>query len=224
MPVPIAAIAAGVGVASKLFGKKKRPDIRGAIARLRASRPVGYLTPEDMRAAELTRGRLTEGVQAQGQLGGYEIGRRFQARGLAGSPSEERSRSRLEQQTLLGAQHAGETSEEQLSNIRTGREAYQRQQDLAIFGAEVGQSQRDQERQQAENSAFWNGLNEFIPTIMSGLGPEKGTDYSGWRLGSDGKYHPPQYGPQPLGSAPAGPSPSRARGFNPESPPTPRLY
>jgi hypothetical protein len=210
MAVPIAAIAAGYGVAKKLFGKKRRPDIRGAIARLRASRPVGYLTPEDLRAAELTRGRLTEGVQAQGQLGGYEIGRRFRARGLAGSPSEERSRARLEQQTLLGAQHAGETSEEQLYNIRTGREAYQRQQELAIFGAEVGQSQQEQERQQAEDAAFWNSLNEFIPTINSALGGgTAATDYSGWTLGPDGKYHPPQQGPPG----------SEAPGFNPEAPP-----
>jgi hypothetical protein len=198
MPVPIAAISAGLGVASKLFGRRKRPDISRAIAELRASRPVGYITPEDLRSAELTRGRLTEGVQAQGRLGGYEIGRRFRARGLAGSPSEERSRARLEQETLLGGQHAGETAEEQLYNIRTGREAYQRQQDLAIFGAQVGQSQRESERQQAEDSAFWNSLNEFVPTIQSAIGAKGGaTDYSGWTLGEDGKYHPPQYGPKP---------------------------
>jgi len=210
MAVPVALIGAGLGVASKIFGKKRRPDIRGAIARLRASRPVGYLTPEDLRSAELTRGRLTEGVQAQGQLGGYEIGRRFRARGLAGSPSEERSRARLEQDTLLGAQHAGETSEEQLYNIRTGREAYERQKDLSIFGAEVGQAQRESERQQAEDAAFWNSINEFIPTINSALPTPTpaGTDYSGWVLGPDGQYHPPKYGPT-----------KDELGFDPESPP-----
>lgn len=168
MAFPFAAVAAGLGVANQLFGRKRRgPDLRRAIAELRASRPVGYITPEDLRAGELTRGRLTEGVQAQGRLGGYEIARRFQARGLAGSPSEERSRARLEQQTLLGAQHAGESAEEQLYNIRTGREAFERQKALDIFGAQAGQAQRESERQQAEAGAFWNSLNEFIPTILS---------------------------------------------------------
>jgi len=203
------------GVAGLLFGgkKKKRPDNRQAIAELRASRPVGYLTPEDMRAAELTRGRLTEGVQAQGQLGGYEIGRRFRARGLAGSPSEERSRARLEQQTLLGAQHAGETSAEQLYNIRTGRETYQHQNDLAIFGAQVGANQRESERQQAQDSAFWNSLNEFVPTILSGIGGgAAGTDFGGYVLGSDGQYRPPVQGPPvPGGFDPASPIPSIPR-------------
>lgn len=170
MPIPLAAISAGVGIASKLFGRKTRPDIRGAIARLRASQPTGYLTPADYRAAELTRGRLNEGVQAQGELGGYEIGRRAQARGLAGSPSEERDRARLQQQTLLGAEHAGSTAEEQLYNIRTGREGFERQKALDIFGAETGQAQREGALQQAQNGAFWNSLNEFMPTILNGIG------------------------------------------------------
>ena len=169
MGIPIAAISAGVGIAKQVFGKKKRPDIRRAIAELRAARPVGYLTPEDMRAAELTRGRITQGVQAQGQLGGYEIGRRFRARGLTGSPSEERSRARLEQQTLLGVQGAGETAEEQLYSMRTGREGFERQKALDIFGAQVGESSRESARIQAEQGAFWNSLNEFVPTILGAI-------------------------------------------------------
>lgn len=179
MPVPAAlgAIKIGLGVAGvagKLFGHKRRPDITRAIAELRASQPTGYLTPQDLRAAELTRGRMTEGIQNQRELAGYEIGRRSQARGMAGSATEERDRARLEQQALLGVQHAGESSEEQLYNMRTGREAFERQKALDIFGAQVGQQNRESERQQAENGAFWNSVNEFIPTILGGLG--KGGD------------------------------------------------
>lgn len=171
MALPIAAISAGVGIASKLFGGgKKRPDNRRAIAELRAAQPTGYITPQDLRAAELTRGRLTEGVNAAARQEGYEVGRRYQARGLAGSPAEERSRARLENERLVGQQHAGETAEEQLYNIRTGREAVQHQNELAIFGARVGETAREQERYQAENGAFWNSLNEFIPTILGGIG------------------------------------------------------
>ncbi len=214
MALPLAAISAGVGIAGKLFGKKPRkPDNRAAIAALRASRPTGYLTPEDMRAAELTRGRLTQGVQAQGRLGGYEIGRRFQARGLAGSPSEERSRARLQQETLLGAENAGNTAEEQLYNMRTGREAYQHQNDLAIFGAQTDQNQREWARQQAQQGAFWNSLNEFVPTIMSGINrtPTVTTPY--------GPMQPtptPTQPGTPLGPS-GGQSPLQPRGFNPEA-------
>lgn len=189
MGIPVAAISAGVGVANKLFGGKKRPDIRKAIAELRAARPVGYLLPEDYRSAELTRGRLTEGVTSAAGHEGYEIGRRFGARGLRGSPSEERSRARLEQQRLLGVQRAGESSEEQLYNVKQGREAFERQKALEIFGAQVGQSARDQARAGAEDAAFWNSLNEFVPTIMGAIdrspsGVAPGTRAAGAEPGS----------------------------------------
>ena len=171
MAFPFAAVAAGLGVANQLFSKKgKGTGLRRAIAELRASRPQGYLLPADYRAAELTRGRLTEGVQSQGRHAGAEIARRYQARGLAGSPAEERSRARLQQQTLLGAQHAGEASEEQLYNIQTGREGFEREKALSIFGAQAGEAARQSERAQAQQGAFWNSLNEFVPTIMSSLG------------------------------------------------------
>lgn len=174
MAIPLAAIGAGVsalGAVKGLFGgggggAKAR---RRAVAQLRAARPTGYLLPEDYRAAELTRGRLTEGVARRGQLEGYEIGRRYQARGLAGSPAEERTRARLANETLVGAQHAGESAEEQLYNIRQGREAFEREKELAIFGAEAGEAARQSARDQAQTGAFWNSLNEFIPTIMTSL-------------------------------------------------------
>lgn len=173
MAIPIAAGLAVAGAAKQLFSKHKRPDNRAAIAALRASRPTGYLTPEDYLAASRVRGRLSEGVQGQGRLQGYEIGRRFQARGLAGSPAEERSRARLDQNVLLGQEHAGESAEDYLSNLRTGRESYQHQNDLAIFGAQVDQNQRDAARMDAQQGAFWNSLNEFMPAIIGGLNPNQ---------------------------------------------------
>lgn len=215
--VALPAILAGVGVAQKLLSHKKKYNNRRAIAELRASRPTGYLTPEDMRASELTRGRLAEGVQAQGRLGGYEIARRFQARGLAGSPAEERSRARLEQGTALGIQHAGESAEEQLYNIRTGREAYQHQADLAIFGAQTGETQRESERAQAQDSAFWNSLNEFMPTILSAL-PKTTPDATVTPTtapgmpGPTGFVNPAAPGmPGPAGFVPATPMPTTGR-------------
>jgi hypothetical protein len=173
MALPLAAIGAGVsalGAAKKLFGGGKKNNLRRAVSELRAFKPTGYLLPQDYRAAELTRGRLTEGVTSEAGHEGAEIGRRYQARGLAGSPAEERTRARLEQQRLLGVQRAGESSEEQLYNVRTGREAFERDKGLAIFGAQAGEAARESARAQAEDGAFWNSLNEFVPTILSSLG------------------------------------------------------
>jgi hypothetical protein len=205
--IPIAAISAGLGVANKIFGKggKKRGDLRRAIATLRATRPEGYLTPADMRAAELTRGRLTEGVSSAARQEGYEIGRRSQARGLAGSPSEERARARLENQRLLGVQRAGESSEEQLYNIKTGREAFERQKALEIFGAEAGRADQEYARAQAEEGAFWNSLNEFMPTIIGGLG--------------GGQTNDPN-----AAASPTGAYTPRRTGYNPETQANPETY
>lgn len=195
MALPIAAGLAVAGAAKKFLSRTKRPDIRRAIAELRATRPVGYLTPEDLRAASLTRGRLTEGINAGAEETGYEIGRRFRSRGLAGSGAEERERARLEQDRLLGLEHAGETSEEQLYNIRTGREGFERQKALDIFGAQVGDTAREQARQQAETGAFWNSLNEFIPTIVGALAPKTAAPAPGPTSG----VGPPVPGPTPGG-------------------------
>lgn len=172
-------VSAGVGVASQIAGRRKRPDNRRAIAELRAARPTGYLTGEDYTAAERTRGKLSEGVQAQGQLAGYEVSRRARARGLAGSPSEERDQARLNQQVLLGQQHAGETAEEQLYTTQRGREAFQQESELAIFGAETGSAAREAARQDAQHAAFWNSLNEFMPTILGALPPAPGATSGG---------------------------------------------
>lgn len=165
----IPAVSTAAGVASKFLGRHKRPNNRAAIAALRAARPTGYLTPEDYTAAERTRGRLSEGVQAQGQLAGYEVSRRARARGMGASPTEERDQARLNQQVLLGQQHAGETAEEQLYNARRGREAFQQESELAIFGAETGANAREAARRDAQDAAFWNSLNEFVPTILGAL-------------------------------------------------------
>lgn len=161
---PVAGAAVGIA-----RGGRKRPNNRQAIAELRASQPTGYLTDADLRAAELTRGRLASGARAQGELAGVGVTRRATARGLAGSPSQERDLARVGQQTALGVEGAGNSAEEQLYNIRQGREAYGQQKDLAIFQAQVGQNQQEAARQQAENGAFWNSLTEFMPAIMGGI-------------------------------------------------------
>jgi len=182
------------GIAARGARRKAERRRRRAIAELRSAFPTG-LTSDDLRAGELTRGRLSEGVRGEQQLAGYEIARRSRARGLAGSPSEERSRARLEQQSLLGIEHAGETTEEQLYNVRLGREGARQQAELAIFGEETGAAATEQTRQGAQDAAFWNSLNEFVPTIQKYL--PKGDVTAGTTAGRPSTYP---------GFNPAGPS------------------
>lgn len=172
-------------------GKMSRREMRRAIAELRAFRPQGYTTPEDLRAAELTKGRLTAGARAQGELAGTEVARRSVARGLAGSPSEERSRARVNQQTALGVEHAGETAEEQLYNVNLSREAFERQKALTIFGAQTGAAQQEANRQSAEDAAYWNSLLEFTPTILGNIDTGGGSTASTGRRASTG-FRPEQ--------------------------------
>lgn len=184
MPLPLAAIGLGISAAGTVAGMlpKKRPNNRRAIAALRSAKPTGYLTDADHRAAQLTKGRLTEGAVATGRHASTEVSRRSRARGLAGSPSEERAQARVNQQTALASQHAGESGEELLYNTQRGRERFQQDSELAIFNAETGQAARDAARQDAQQGAFWNSLNEFMPTIMGALGgggglPNASLDY-----------------------------------------------
>ena len=186
MPDPLA--IAGIGlqaggiIAGALEKRRQREELRRATASLRASRPQGYLTGEDLRAAELTRGRLNRALQTRGELAGYEIRRRTRARGLAGSPTEERDLARLEQGVLLGKEQAGEAAEEQLYNTRLGREIFERQKELAIFGAETGAAAAAQQRRQAQQSEYWNSLNKSLEmlaflTAPGGAPPEAGGAY-----------------------------------------------
>lgn len=168
-------IIAGAGLVHGIIrGGRKRPNARRAIAELRAAKPTGYLLPEDYRHGELVKGRLAEGARRQGELAEYDISRRYTARGLHGSPSEERTRGRVAQQTALGVQQAGEEAEEQLYGIRTGRESFEREKELRIFGVQAGEAAREEARRDAQDAAYWNSLYEFLPTILSYL-PGDGT-------------------------------------------------
>lgn len=189
---PLTAISIGsaaVGLGKRIFGgRRRRPDNRRAIAELRAAFPLG-LTAEDLRSGELTRGRLSESARAEGQLAGFEVSRRQRARGLTGSPSEERAQARVGQQVALGVQRAGESSEELLSNIRLGRERARQEAELAIFGAQTGETARESARQQAEDAAFWNSLLEFAPTIIGAIPGDAG-GAEGPLLGQPGFRYP----------------------------------
>ena len=198
----IAPAVSGAGIVANALTRPRRPDISGSVARLRSANPVGssMLTPADYRASEMTRGRLASAARAQGTLAGYDVSRRSRARGLAGSPSEERDLARVQQQTALGAENAGNSAEEQLYNVGMSRENFGRQKELAIFGAETNQAANDAARQDAQQAEYWNSLNGLVSTAQSYL-PRPGVAAAA---------------PTAVAPAPQAPVyPGSARGYNP---------
>jgi len=192
-----------------LFGRRKHSgighDYRAAIAELRASRPTGYLTPEDYRAAELTRGRLTEAATASGDYARMEALRRSQARGLAGSPSSERDIARINDQTAYGRQQAGTSAEEQLYNIRMGRESYGQNVALAAFGAQTHLADREQQSRDAQTAAFWNSMSTVVGSIAGFAGggaPGAGAKGAAPAAAGSGTASGSAYGYDPSGGVP----------------------
>lgn len=164
---------------------------RRAISELRAARPSGYLNPDDYLYGERTTGRLLEGVHARAGEERVGVQRRSRARGLAGSPSEERSLARVADSEALGAEHANEAGQEQLYNMRTGRESFEQRKALAIFGANMD----DAGRADAQHGAFWNSLLEYMPTILGGIGSK--TSYEGSANPADSTFiGPPGFDPE----------------------------
>jgi hypothetical protein len=171
-----ALIGAGGSIASSLIGRRG-----GGGGKFKSYRPQGYLTAEDYAGAERTRGRLTSAVGEAGRGLRLQAMRRYQQRGLAGSAAQEATLSRIGETEALGRENAGAAAEDQLYNVRMGREL----QDLEQF-------YRHQNRQDLARSTFLNSLLELTPGILKFLDRGNvtgdaggGGDYSGgdegWR-------------------------------------------
>jgi hypothetical protein len=170
VPIPFAAIGAGAALLGAIRGgsrqKNRGKDLQRAIATYRASKPTGYVTPEDERAATLTRTRYSESAGRFGEGARAQALNRYRARGLGGSPAQERTLGRIAQQEGLGVQEGVRASEEQLYNVRLGREEAERQKERDIFGVSASDAQNEQRRADLKQSTFMNSLLEFFPTIL----------------------------------------------------------
>jgi len=173
MPLPLAGIAAGVGIASGLktiFSSSGRPDINRILRYIDARRPRGYLDPEDYAAAEGTRSRLSGQASRTAQGLRYEALRRYSQRRLVGSPAEETTLSRVGEIEAAGRERAGDVAEQQLYDIRLGRERYGQQVNLAALGYNVNEAYRNQARSDAQQSTFYNSLLESLKFLSRHYG------------------------------------------------------
>lgn len=159
----------GIGIAKQLFKSKKRVDTSAILNRYRTSRPVGYTSPEDLAASELTRTRMAGAAQAVAQQRRAQNARQVTARGLGGPAA-----AALEQQAsdiaAGGAEEAARTGAGQLYRAFQSNLGYERSKSDTAFGAEIGLAANENARNDAADAAFWNGMLEVIPTIASGWG------------------------------------------------------
>lgn len=178
MPVPYAAIAGGLGIASAvkgLFGRKKSgPGFAHYERGLRAAQPQGYLNQADYDMADRTRNRIATSATQTGAHRIADASNRLRARGFANSPVGEATLARIEEGTAAGREHAGDVAAGQLDDVRMGRESFGQQKELEIFRAGTANARHEQALAQSREAAFFNSLVEFIPSIMGGIDPQSG--------------------------------------------------
>lgn len=151
------------------FQHRKPVDWAGLGRYADSLRPSGYLTPEDLAAGEATKARLTRGAEATGKLQTFEAMRRIRARNLASAPAAEATLARVSQNTARARQAAGDTSEEQLYDIRKGNQRFEQQKDIALLGGRISDAVGQSRLADARQSTFFNSLLEYMPSVMAGL-------------------------------------------------------
>lgn len=179
---PLAAMAIGKA-ALKLAplvlgrgGKRKHRGYGQVYGELKNFRPEGYVTADDIASAGRTRGELIAGVgeQARGQR--MAAHRRFQARGIAGSPAEEATLSRLADTEARGVEGAGLAAQNQLYSTKMNREGFERDKGLLYFRSRLGELAQNDQRRSLESASFLSGVTSYLPNILKyldGLGGSK---------------------------------------------------
>jgi hypothetical protein len=166
------AVNAATALAPVLLGAfhrpKKGPNINDIINRYRASRPAGYVTPQDELAAERTRTRIAGAATAAAGRQRQMTQRAITARGLGG-PAAEALNQEATDTEAAGAEEAARTSADQLYRAFQSNLGYARGQNDTAFGAELSSAQQQAFRNQAQEATFWNSMNEAIPAVAGAL-------------------------------------------------------
>ena len=149
---------------------KKGPNRYAIINRYRASQPTGYVSPEDVAQAGRTQTRLAQTAVAGATRRRAENTRQVSARGMGG-PAAAALEQQASDQEAAGTEEAARTSADELYKAFQSNLGYARQQNDTAFGAELGAATFDQSQANAQNSAFWNSVNEAIPGIVSAWTP-----------------------------------------------------
>ena len=161
-------------------GQRRRRGYGQLYGELRNFRPQGYVTADDLASAGRTRGELIAGVgeQARGQR--MAARRRFQARGIAGSPAEEATFSRLADIEARGVEGAGLAAQDQIYSTRMNREGFERDKGLLYFRSRLGDLAQREQNRSVERASFLSGVTAYLPRILKyleGLGAGSRSPY-----------------------------------------------
>ncbi len=169
----------------------------------------GQLRPEDYAAAQLAQSRLAGAAATTAQGARMNIARRYDARGLGGSPAEETSFARAAEDEAVGRERAATAANQQLYDVGLGREREQFSKNLAELGAMVGASNQQQYRNDLTQSTYYNSLLQFGPSILNGLGQLSGGGDTPADFGKPGGFPETGYANWPQAKEPvAYPAPS----------------
>lgn len=202
MPFPVAAAIAGGAALVNAFGGRGRRgaigrSVRGINSRYLPMRAEGYTTANDIADAARLRESRAKSIGAFGSDALGQSRARFAARGAYGSPALERSAARIGQQQGGMLENAALAGEGLISDRYAGREGFERDKILRAWGAEVGAAGGDFSREQAQQSAFWNSINEYAGAVGPMLAGTPSPTVPTNALASAADYAPPI--PQPRG-------------------------
>jgi hypothetical protein len=167
MSVALGAVGLGLGAVKSLFSH--RPNYDKAIAALMASNPEGSLSAEDLAFGSRARSSAAEQIGQKLTESRSLAGRRFASRGITG-PALDQNLADISQGGALATSASERAIQDMLNRIREGNRNWGRQKAAAVFGAQTGQVQQDQQRYDAQQAGFWNSALEYLPTLSNTIG------------------------------------------------------
>ena len=176
MPLPALAIGAikyapyAIGALGLLGSRKRRDRGLDYDSLLNADYPTGKVTPEDIAAADRTKSRLRKTVSdTAGQQRQLAL-RRAAQRGTLGSNALETTLARLGEGEALGNERAGAVGEEQLDNIRIGRERFAQSRALAVIGGKLRDASDRRYAGTLRQTSFVNSMLDLTRAILASSG------------------------------------------------------
>lgn len=174
-----AAIALGVAkygpavlAAFKAFaGGKKDINWNELQTWLSGLRAEGYLSQQDVAAAELTRSQLTQQAEETGRGLTQQVQTRLRQRGVDSAPAAEASLARVAQVVARARQAAGETAEEQKYATWTGNKRFEQSKLLTLAGARIGDARTQAERSMLEREDAFQSLIDYAPVLVGSGAP-----------------------------------------------------
>jgi len=155
-----------------LFGGGSTPDYAAIEKWLMTQRPDGYVTAEDIAAADRTQSRLAGAAENSGVGARYGALARMRQRGIDTAPASEATMARISQQVAAGKENAANTGADQLYSTWLGNKQFEQTKALALANARLGGVQRAADRATAERAGAMNSLLGYIPSL---LGTDKTT-------------------------------------------------